>query len=42
MYNIFYILMLLGYSGLSFLSPDFKTKLIGTLLTLTNAIIFWR
>ena len=42
MYWIFYILMLVGYSGLSFIAPDVKTKIIGILLTITNGVIFWR
>jgi hypothetical protein len=34
--------MLIGYSGLSILAPDLKTKIIGILLTITNGIIFWK
>jgi len=33
--------MLIGYIGLSVSAPDLKTKLIGILLTITNAVIFW-
>lgn len=42
MYWIFYSLMLIGYVGLSFIAPDLKTKLIGIVLTIANAVIFWR
>jgi hypothetical protein len=41
-YWVFYILMLVGYSGLSFIAPDIKTKIIGILLTITNAVIFFK
>ena len=40
LYWIFYISMLVGYLGLSILSSDLKTKVIGVLLTLVNTIIF--
>jgi hypothetical protein len=34
--------MLVGYSGLSFIAPDVKIKIIGLLLAITNAIIFFK
>jgi hypothetical protein len=34
--------MLIGYSGLSILAPDFKTKIIGILLTIVNGLLFWK
>jgi hypothetical protein len=39
---VFYTLMLLGYSGLSILAPDLKTKIIGILLTIVNGLIFYK
>ena len=42
LYWIFYISMLVGYLGLSILSSDLKTKVIGVLLTLVNALIGWK
>jgi hypothetical protein len=42
MYWVFYSLMLVGYAGLSFIAPDLKTKLTGILLTITNAVIFFK
>jgi hypothetical protein len=41
-YKLFYILMLIGYLGLSLQTPDIKGKLIGILLLIVNALIFWR
>jgi len=42
LYKIFYIMMLVGYLGLSLQTPDIKGKLIGILLLIANALIFWR
>jgi len=39
---IFYILMLVGFIGLSFQSSDLKTQIIGVLLAIVNALIFWK
>jgi hypothetical protein len=41
-YKLFYILMLVGYLGLSLQTPDIKGKLIGIVLLIANALIFWR
>jgi len=41
-YKLFYIMMLLGYLGLSLQTPDIKGKVIGILLLVVNALIFWR
>lgn len=38
----FYILMLIGYSGVSLMAGDIKTKIVGILLVIVNALIFWR
>ena len=42
MHNLFYYMMLIGYAGLSIKAPDFKSKAIGILLLIVNALIFWR
>jgi len=42
MYSTFYILMLVGFAGVSFYSVDLKSKLLGVLIFFVNAIIFWR
>jgi len=42
MYKICYWTMLASYLGLSMLSPDIKSKAIGILLVIVNALIFWR
>ena len=39
-YYSFYYIMLIGYLGVSISSPDNKTKIIGVLLTIVNALIF--
>jgi hypothetical protein len=41
-YKLFYMMMLVGYLGLSLQTPDIKGKLIGILLLIVNALIFWR
>ena len=41
-FKLFYVLMLIGYAGLSFISPDIKGKMIGILLLIANALIFFR
>ena len=41
-YKLFYTLMLVGYLGLSLQTPDIKGKLIGIILLIANALIFWR
>ncbi len=40
--TIFYIMMLIGFVGLSLQTADIKMKIIGVLLTVVNALIFWR
>jgi len=42
LYWIFYIMMLIGYLGVSLLVPGLKIKTIGILLVMVNALIFWR
>ncbi len=42
MYYVFYVMMIVGFLGVSLMSGDWKTKVIGILLTIVNAIIFWR
>jgi len=42
MYKLFYIMMLIGYLGLSLQTPDIKGKLIGVLLLIVNVLIFYR
>jgi hypothetical protein len=42
MYNIFYYMMLIGYLGLSLMGVDLKTKAIGILLLIVNALIFYK
>jgi len=41
MNKIFYWLMLVGFIGCGVSAPDVKTKIIGILLAVVNAIIFW-
>jgi len=41
MYKLFYYMMLVGYFGVSIQAPDLKTKIIGILLTVVNALLFW-
>jgi hypothetical protein len=42
MYNLFFILMLIGYGGLTFCANDLKSKIIGGLLLLANFLIFYK
>jgi hypothetical protein len=42
MYWLFYILMSIGYIGLSCQATDLKSKVIGVLLTIVNMVIFWK
>jgi len=41
-YYTFYVMMLIGYLGVSLGSPTFKLKLIGLLLLLVNALVFYK
>jgi hypothetical protein len=42
LYWIFYIAMLIGYAGVSLQNPDIKTRTIGILLVIVNALLFWK
>lgn len=42
MYYLFYAMMVIGFGACSWYSPDIKMKLIGSLLTIVNALLFWR
>ena len=42
MYKLFYILMLVGYFGVSMQVPTWKMKSVGILLLIVNAIIFYK
>ncbi len=42
LYWILYSMMLGGFLGLSLQVPDPKMKAIGILLTVVNALLFWR
>jgi len=41
-YRIFYFSMVVGYGYISCNTPDLRIKIVGILLTLVNAILFWR
>ena len=41
-YWIFYIMMLVGYAGVSLQTSDLKMKAIGIFLIAVNALLFWR
>jgi len=41
-YRIFFVLMEIGYLGVSLQGNDLRTKTLGILLCIVNAIIFWR
>jgi len=40
--KILYAMMLIGFAGLSLRIPSLKMKIIGILLTLVNALLFWK
>ena len=42
LYSLLYVMMLIGFAGLSLQVPDLKMKVIGALLTLVNGILFWK
>ena len=43
LYDIFYVLMLIGFGGLTCMSlPNIKSFIIGLLLFAVNSIIFWK
>ena len=41
-YWLLYGIMLIGFTGCSLQSSDIKTKIIGLLLTVVNALLFWK
>lgn len=42
MYQILYWMMVIGYFGISVSTPTLRLKIIGLLLTVVNALLFWR
>lgn len=40
LYSIFFYTMLVGFAGVSFLTPNTKGKVIGFLLLIINFLIF--
>lgn len=42
MYDIFYLMMVIGFAGVSAGAVDFKGKVIGFLLLIVNALIFYK
>lgn len=42
LYYIFYTVMLIGYAGLSFGASDIRSRAIGIILLIANALIFWK
>jgi hypothetical protein len=42
LYHILYWMMLIGFLGVSMQSVSPKIIVIGVLLTMVNAILFWR
>lgn len=42
MYDIFYLMMIVGFAGVSAGAPDVKGKIIGFLLLIVNALIFYK
>jgi len=41
-YWICYWIMLIGYAGVSLGTSDIKMRLIGILLIIVNALLFWK
>jgi len=41
-YNILYVLMLVGFIGCSLYSPSLRMKAIGLLLALVNGLLFYK
>lgn len=41
-YYSLYGMMLTGFLGCSLYAPDVKMKVVGLLLTVVNAVLFWR
>jgi len=41
-YRTFYILMLIGFSYCSLNASNLKMNIIGILLTIVNAMLFWK
>ena len=42
LYRTMFFLMEIGYLGVSLQSVDLKSKILGILLCVVNALIFWR
>jgi len=42
MYKLFYFMMVIGYFGCAISVPTFKLKVIGILLTIVNALLFYK
>jgi hypothetical protein len=42
LYRIMFFLMEIGYLGVSLQSADLRSKILGILLCIVNALIFWR
>lgn len=42
MYNILYIMLLVGFLGCSLYSPSLRMKAVGILLTLVNGLLFFK
>ena len=40
--KILYVMMLVGFTGLSLRVPSLKMKIIGLLLAVVNALLFWK
>jgi len=34
--------MLIGYTGVSLQNPDIKIRIVGILLVIVNALLFWK
>jgi hypothetical protein len=41
-YRLMFIIMEVGYLGLTLLAPDLRAKSIGFVLLVANGLIFWR
>jgi hypothetical protein len=42
LYLVFYIVMLIGYAGVSFQASDIKGKILGVILLIANGLIFYK
>ena len=41
-YQVSYWAMVIGYAAVSLQIPSIKMKVVGILLTIVNAILFWK